>query len=50
VVFIYEAANKPGETVVGYRKLSLASVGEASKKALADIDALLDGIAKDAVK
>ena len=50
VVFIYEAANKPGETVVGYRKLLLASIGEASKKALADIDALLDGIAKDAVK
>jgi uncharacterized protein (DUF302 family) len=50
VVFVYEAANKPGETVVGYRKLPLASVGEASKKALADIDALLDGIAKDAVK
>jgi hypothetical protein len=32
----------------GYRKLLLASIGEASKKALADIDALLDGIAKDA--
>jgi hypothetical protein len=50
VVFIYEAANKPGETVVGYRKPPLASVGEASKKALADFDALLDGIVKDAVK
>jgi Domain of unknown function DUF302 len=50
VVFIYEAANKPGETVVGYRKPMLASGGEASKKALADIDALLDGIVKDAVK
>ena len=50
VVFIYEAANKPGETVVGYRKPLLASGGEASKKALADIDALLDGIVKDAVK
>ena len=50
VVFIYEAANKPGETVVGYRKPMLASGDEASKKALADIDALLDGIVKDAVK
>jgi len=50
VVFIYEAANKPGETVVGYRRPMPASGGEASKKALADIDALLDGIVKDAVK
>ena len=50
VVFIYEAAGKPGETVVGYRRPWVASSSEASKKALADIDALLDGIAKDAVK
>jgi hypothetical protein len=50
VVFIYEAANKPGETVVGYRKPPLGSASEVSKKALADIDALLDGIVKDAVK
>jgi hypothetical protein len=50
VVFIYEAINKPGETVVGYRKPALASGDEASKKALADIDVLLDGIVKDAVK
>ena len=35
--------------MVGYRRL--APVGnEASKKALAEIDALLDGIAKEAVK
>jgi uncharacterized protein (DUF302 family) len=50
VVFIYEAVNKPGETVVGYRKPPLASGDEASKKALSDIDTLLDGIVKDAVK
>jgi hypothetical protein len=50
VVFIYEAAAKPGETVVGYRRPSVVSSSEASKKALADIDALLDGIVKDAVK
>jgi hypothetical protein len=50
VVFIYEAAKKPGETVVGYRKPMLVSGGEASRIALADIDALLDGIVKDAVK
>jgi hypothetical protein len=50
VVFIYEAADKPGETIVGYRKPIQTGGTEASKKALADIDALLDGIAKDAVK
>ncbi len=50
VVFIYEAAKKPGETVVGYRKPMPVSGGEASRKALAAIDALLDGIVKDAVK
>jgi uncharacterized protein (DUF302 family) len=44
VVFIYEAAGKRGETVVGYRRPSPAS------KELADIDALLDSIVKDAVK
>jgi uncharacterized protein (DUF302 family) len=49
-VFIYEAVNKRGETVVGYRKPPLGSASEVSKKALADIDALLDGIVKDAVK
>src|SRR6266480_3268908 len=42
VVFIYEAAGKSGETVVGYRRPLLANSSEASKKALADIDALLD--------
>jgi len=50
VIFIYEAADKPGETVVGYRKPMGAGGSEASKKALADIDALLDRIVKDAVK
>ena len=49
VVFIYEAAEKPGETVIGYRRPS-SSGSEASKKALAEIDALLDGIVRDAVK
>jgi hypothetical protein len=50
VVFIYEAAGKPGEIVVGYRRPMLASGTEASKKALSEIDALLEGIVKDAVK
>jgi len=49
VIFIYEAAGKPGETVVGYRRPVLVG-NEASRKALAEIDALLDGIVKEAVK
>ena len=49
VVFVYEAAGKPGETVVGYRRLALVG-NKASKKALAEIDALLNGIVKQAVK
>jgi hypothetical protein len=50
VIFIYEAADRPGETVVGYRRPQAAAGSEASRKALADIDALLDGIVRDAVK
>lgn len=49
VIFIYEAAEKPGETVVGYRRPQPTG-SDASRKALADIDALLAGILKDAVK
>lgn len=49
VVFIYEAAEKPGETVIGYRRPSSGG-SDASKKALAEIDALLGGIIRDAVK
>jgi hypothetical protein len=49
VVFLYEAAAKPGEIVVGYRRPAPAG-DEASKAALAAIEALLDGIVKEAVK
>jgi len=49
VVFIYEAADTPGEIVIGYRRPTAAG-NDASRKALAAIDALLDGIVKDAVK
>lgn len=49
VLFIYEAAGKPGEVVVGYRRMP-ATGNPASQKALAEVDALLDGIAKEAVK
>ncbi len=49
VVFIYEKAAAPGTVHVGYRKAPLAG-SAASKKALGEINKLLDGIAKDAVK
>ena len=49
VVFIYEKAAAPGTVHVGYRKSPLTG-SVASKKALGEINKLLDGIAKDAVK
>lgn len=49
VVFIFETAAKPGQVVVGYRRLPTAG-SEASRKAFAAIEALLDGIVKEAVK
>lgn len=49
VVFMYEAADAPGTTVVGYRRPTPRGE-DASTKALAEIDALLDGIVKEAVE
>lgn len=49
VVFIYETAAAPGTTHVGYRSPPLHG-SDASKAALADVERLLDGIAKEAVK
>lgn len=49
IVFLYETVAKPGEVVVGYRRLP-ASATAASTKALQAINVLLDGIAKEAVK
>lgn len=49
VIFMYEAADKPGETVVGHRRLALRG-NEVSQKALAEIDAMLSAIAKEAVQ
>ena len=49
VVFIYETAAAPGTISVGYRRPP-AQGSDASRAALADIDALLDGIVKEAVK
>jgi hypothetical protein len=48
VIFVYEAAARPGETVVGYRRP--ISGGGTASPVLAEIDSLLDAIAKDAVK
>jgi uncharacterized protein (DUF302 family) len=49
VVYIYEAAAKPGEIVVGFRRMPSAATG-ASAKAFKAIDTMLDEITKEAVK
>jgi hypothetical protein len=49
VMFVYEAAAKPGEIVIGYRR-PLGGASEASKAALVEIDALLDKIAREATE
>ena len=48
-VFVYEAADKPGTIVVGYRNLTETG-SEASKKAIADVNALLDDLVKEAAE
>jgi uncharacterized protein (DUF302 family) len=47
VMFIYESVGEPGVVVVGYRRPS-ASGSPETKAALAEIDSLLDGIAREA--
>ncbi len=47
MMFAYEAAGKPGEVTIGYRSLA-ARGDDASQKALATINTLLDTILKDA--
>lgn len=49
VMFVYESVAKPGEIVVGYRQ-TIQQGNEASRKTLAEIDKLLDAIAKEALK
>ncbi len=49
VLFIYESVGQPGVIVVGYRRPPAAG-SEETKAALAEVDALLDTIARDAVK
>lgn len=49
IIFIYEDAAQPGTTVVGYRRLAIIG-NAASQKALTEIDALLDSIAREATR
>jgi uncharacterized protein (DUF302 family) len=49
IMFAYETAAKPGEVVVGYRKLPIVG-NEGSSKAFGEINAMLDAIAKEAAK
>lgn len=49
LVFAYEIAAKPGDVVVGFRKLGTAR-SEPVKKVFAEIEAMLDGLVRDAIK
>lgn len=49
VMFIYEGVGEPGVIVVGYRRPPTSGSPE-TKAALAEIDSLLDGIAREAVQ
>lgn len=47
IIFVYETVKKPGTIVVGYKR-PLGAPGKASQKALGKIEALLEGIIKEA--
>lgn len=49
VMFIYEADARPGEVVIGYRRMPQTG-NPASLKAFSAINALLEGIASEAAK
>lgn len=49
VVFVYEKVSRPGEVIVGYRRLPKGAT-VASEQAYQAIDKLLEGIAQSAVK
>lgn len=46
-LFVYETADTPGKIVVGFRNLTETG-SDASQKAIADVNALLDEIAQEA--
>lgn len=48
-LFLYETSAKPGEIVVGYRRFPDVK-SEAARKALGAVDALLDGVARQAIE
>lgn len=50
VVFAYEPADKPGTVVVGYRVPASAKANDATKKALGEVEKMLESIAKEATK
>lgn len=49
LMFIYETATKPGEVVVGYRSFTPAG-SSATRAVLEEADAMLDAIAREAIK
>lgn len=49
IIYIYEEAEKPGTTTVGYRRPPVTG-NDASRKALAEIDQLLDSIVREATQ
>lgn len=49
VMFVYENAGKPGEVIIGYRRMP-STGNPASRKAFGDINALMETIAKEAAK
>ena len=49
VVFVFEAKTDPGKIIVGYRRPIPPGPSRLTKKAFAEIDSLLDGIAKEAI-
>lgn len=46
-LFVYETADAPGKVTVGFRKLAETG-SDASRAAIADVNALLDAIAREA--
>lgn len=50
VVFVYEAAGRPGEVVAGYRRPIAGTGTSASRETQAAIEALLDGIVREAIR
>jgi uncharacterized protein (DUF302 family) len=48
-IVVYATAAKPGDVVVAYRRLMSPGGGPASRRALDEVEALLDAIAREAV-